>query len=224
MDIIASIIAPVVAFIAGVLGSIMAYDICVSADRTCTGIIHKAAGRLAAIDRESGEQEWLADLYERETVREKYRHAIGCFLVAGKMRRQAEAITVALSFQITGVGTVPLALKLNSRIVVPLFVKAVGLKPVGFKRVAIIVGILYLLFKFIRSAKTSLPPGFKIKREHLTQYKTWGYGVRITRKGLDLDLGNIFRVMVLQPDRIQELIKKISDGLAPLKDLQPPHA
>jgi hypothetical protein len=60
------------------------------------------------------------------------------------------------------------------------------------------------------------------KREHMTQYWTWGYGARIRRKGLNLDLGNIFRIMVLQPDRIQELIKKISDCLALLKDSQPP--
>ncbi|PAY05360.1 hypothetical protein CK489_28640 [Bradyrhizobium sp. UFLA03-84] len=221
MDLIANIIASAVAFIASVAGSIMAYDICISADRTCAKIIRKAAGRLAAFDRQSGEAEWIADLCERRTVREKYQHAIGCFLVAGKMRRQAETVTVALSFQIADVGTVPLSLKLNSRVVGPLFVKAIALKPLWIKRTAFIIGGLYLLSKFIRSANASLPPGLKVKREHLNQYKTWGYGAHIIRKGIDLDLGKIFQVMVLQPERIPELMKKVAECLEPINN---PHS
>lgn len=222
MDLIASIIASVLAFSASVLGNIMAHDICVSADRTCTKIIRNAASRLAPFDRESGESEWLADLHDRETIREKYQHAIGCFLVAGKMRRQATAIMVAMSFHINGVGTIPLTLKLNSRVVGPLFFKTMTVKSPGIKKTAIIVGMLYLLLKFIRSANASLTPGFKITQEHLKQYKTWGYSAHIKRKGLDLNVGNIFRAMVLQPDRIQELIKKVSECLAPLNPQCPP--
>jgi hypothetical protein len=39
-------------------------------------IIYRAAYRLAPIDQEPVELEWLGDLNERETVFEKYRHAI----------------------------------------------------------------------------------------------------------------------------------------------------
>lgn len=94
MDLIASIVASIVTFVAGLLGNILAHDICASADRTCARIIHTASRRLAPFDCEPVEQEWLADLYERATVREKYQHAIGCFLSAGKMRRQAQTVIV----------------------------------------------------------------------------------------------------------------------------------
>jgi hypothetical protein len=224
MDLIASIIASVLAIFLSVVGSIMAYDICISADRTCAKIIRKAASRLAVFDRASGEQEWLADLHDRETVREKYQHAIGCFLVAGKMRRQSEAVSVAMSFQIAGVGTVPLTLKLNSSVVGPLFFKTMALKPFWIKKAVVIFAGLYLLIKFLRSAKASLPPGFKITSEHLKQYKAWGYGAHLRRKGMDLDLGKIFQAMVLQPNRIGELIQKVSECLAPPKHPQPPPA
>jgi hypothetical protein len=215
MGIVADIIASVLAFFVSLLGSIMAYDICISADRTCTKIIRNAASRLAPFARESGEMEWLADLHDRETVHEKYRHAIGCFLVAGKMRRQAQTVMIEMRFHITGVGTVPLTVNMNSRILGPLFTKTLALKPAKIKKAAVIIGVLYLAIKFIRSAKASLAPGSKITREHLKQYKTWGYGAHIKRKGFDLNVGNIFRVMVLQFHRIQELIQKVNERLLP---------
>jgi len=221
MDLIANVAAAIIAFCASVLGSIMAHDICVSAERTCAKIIRKAASRLAPFDREAGESEWLADPHDRETVHEKYQHAIGCFLVAGKMRRQARAVTIAISFQVTGVGTIPLALNMSSWVLGPLFFKAMNAKSDTIKKIVVIFGALYLLAKFIRSANRSLGPGLKLTREHLKQYKTWGYGARIKRKGIDLNVGNIFRAMVLQPDRIQEIIKKVSDCLTPLNEPRP---
>jgi hypothetical protein len=89
MDLIAQGIGAILAFLVGVVGNIFAHDICASADLICTKIIKRAARRLAAFDQNSTEQEWLADLQERQTVTEKYRHAVGCFLAAPKMRRFA---------------------------------------------------------------------------------------------------------------------------------------
>jgi hypothetical protein len=83
MDLITNIAASVFAFAAGLLTNILAHDICVSADRVCTKIIRRAARRLAPFDQEPLEVEWLGDLSERETVYEKYRHAVGCYIAAG---------------------------------------------------------------------------------------------------------------------------------------------
>ena len=96
MDLIASIISWVLAFCASVLGNILAHDICARTDTACGKIIHRASRRLAAFECIPVEQEWLADLHERETVFEKYRHSIGCFLAAGKMRRQAEVVKLVV--------------------------------------------------------------------------------------------------------------------------------
>jgi len=222
MELILSAICYVLAFFLSVLGNILAHDICVSADRTCTTIIRSAARRLAPFERESGESEWLAHLHDCETVREKYRHAIGCFLVAGKMRRQAQTIVIAMSFQITGVGTVPLTLKLNSRVLTPVLSKTIKLKPHWIKKTVAITACLYVLLKFVRSAYSSLPAGHKITAEHLKQYKEWGYGARLKRKGLDVDLGTIFRTMVLQPHRIGELLQKVGECFTPQKGQLPP--
>jgi hypothetical protein len=89
MDLIAQVIGAVLAFFAGIIGNILAHDVCASANAVCAKIIKAAAARLAPFDRHSTEQEWLADLQERETVVEQYRHAVGCFLAAPSMRRCA---------------------------------------------------------------------------------------------------------------------------------------
>ena len=89
MDVIAQVIAAVLAFFVGIIGNIFAHDICASANSVCAKIIKAAAARLALFEQHSTEQVWLADLHEHQTVFEKYRHAVGCFLAAPKMRRYA---------------------------------------------------------------------------------------------------------------------------------------
>jgi hypothetical protein len=95
MDLIAQVIGAVLAFFAGIIGNIFAHDICASADAVCTKIIGTAAARLTAFDRDSTEQEWLSHLHDYETVFEKYRHAVGCFLAAPEMKRCALETFVA---------------------------------------------------------------------------------------------------------------------------------
>ena len=79
MELITNILAWLFAFVAGILGNIIAADICLSADRTCKKIIHRAARRLAPFDQEPVELEWLDHLCDSDTIYEKYRHAIGCY-------------------------------------------------------------------------------------------------------------------------------------------------
>src|ERR1700733_5633512 len=62
MDVIASIVSLVLTFVAGVIGNIVAHDICATADARCAKIIGRAAKRLAPVDIETTELEWLADL------------------------------------------------------------------------------------------------------------------------------------------------------------------
>jgi hypothetical protein len=212
MDLIASIIASALTFIVSILGNLLAHDICVSADRTCAKIIRKAAARLAPFDREPRESEWLADLCERETIREKYQHAIGCFLIAGKMRRQASALILAMNLQIDGVGNIPLTLKLNSRVLKPLFLKAATAKSKKINNIAIVLGILYLRLKLIRSAKASLGPSLKkITTERLTQCKISEVHLKWGR--MDVDIDKIFRLFRLF---IEELGTKFAEYIQSL--------
>jgi hypothetical protein len=210
VDMILNFVSWILAFFASVLGNIIAHDICVSADRTCGKIISSAAQRLALFDRESGALEWLAHLHDCETVREKYKHAIGCFLVAGRMRRQAQTVLVVMNFQIVGVGTVPLTLNITSRFVGPTFLKLFGVKFIPIKYAVVTVALVYLVLKFARSANSNLTPGLRITKDHLAQYKSWRYEAHIKGKRVDLNLSNIFRVMVHHPQRIPELVEKMS--------------
>jgi len=89
------------------------------------------------------------------------------------------------------------------------------------KKAAILLGILYLRFKFIRSAKASLGPGFsKLTREHLKQYKTWGYEAHLKWGRMDVDLVEVFRLFSLfmdtPPDRILELATKFRESIPSL--------
>jgi hypothetical protein len=213
MDLIASVIAAALGFIVSIFGNVVAHDICVSADRTCTKIIRRAAGRLAPLDRQLRESEWLADLYERETVREKYQHAIGCFLIAGKMRREASALILALNLQVSGVGNIPLTFKLNSRFVKPLFLKAATTKSKSFNEVAIVLGILYLRFKLIRSAKASLGLRFKnITTKSLTECNINEVHLKWGRMDVDLKmLFDLFRVFMKElGTKLPEFLKSLA--------------
>lgn len=98
MELLTSILAGVFAFIGGIVGNVMAHDLCVSATAVCSKIIRRAAHRTGTKPLQTRyEEEWLADLAERNTVYAKYRHAIGCYLVAGKIRREARKILVLIS-------------------------------------------------------------------------------------------------------------------------------
>jgi hypothetical protein len=220
MDFIVSILSSALAFFCSVLGNVLAHDICASADRTCTKIIGSAARRLAPFDRDAGEREWLADLHERLTVYEKYKHAIGCFLVAGKMRRQAQAITIMVSIQIEGVGTIPLSFNMQSPLR-RIFSAAATSRFQWVKGYNIIFAVLYLFYKFAKAAKVSCPQTFKKFRDvKLTDYKNWGYEARLKRKGLDIDLGQLFRFLIENPKQTPDVLRKFTEIMTGTNHLQ----
>jgi hypothetical protein len=173
MDLIASIISWVLAFCASVLGKILAHDICARTDTACGKIIHRASRRLAAFECIPVEQEWLADLHERETVFEKYRHSIGCFLAAGKMRRQAEVVKLVFNFQIEGVGTVPLTLNMSSKLTRLCF--AAGSSRFDWvKKTNAKLVILYFMMKFGNTTNKMGPGKVQKLGDRLKDYKDWG--------------------------------------------------
>ena len=218
MDLIASLLASAIAFVASILGSLLAHDICISANRTCAQIIRKAAARLASADRQPREAEWMADLHDRRTVSEKYRHAIGCFLVAGKMRREATTLILVLNFQISGVGEVPLTLNLKSRILKPAFLQAASAKPKIISQTALVLGLLYLRFKLNRSAKASSDIGYeRITAKRFTQSKICGAHLKLGRE--DLDLVKLFHLAVeALPNLMRQLGVKSPENIKSLTE------
>lgn len=215
MDLIANILVSVLTIVAGLLTNVLAHDICASADHVCTIIIRRAAHRLAPFDQGPVELEWLGDLSERETVYEKYHHAIGCYVAAGGMRRRAMTVMIDLKFSIRGVGTVPLTIKVGPPLLVSTIFAAVGPKaPRWFRRTTIVTFLLYTLAKLLLSAHRLGRGSLRRFANEFKQYKEWGYEAHIERKGLDLDLSKIFRVMVLEPKRIPQIAKAFKDAFA----------
>ena len=203
-----NLVASVVWFGASLLANILAHDICVSADRTCTKIIHQAARRLAPFDQEFGEFEMLGDLSERDTVYDKYRHAIGCYLAAGRMRRRAQTITLAINFRVPGVGAVPLTLKLKPVLMSVIFA-AVGEKMPGPFRRASIAGVVLYIFAKLGLSAHRLGPGM-LERfvDQFQHYKTWEYECRVMRKGLDLNVGKLLKLLLVAPKRFPAVAEK----------------
>lgn len=121
------LLAGIFAFAGGVIGNILANDLCVSATDLCAQIIRRAARRIGDEPQQARyEEEWLADLAERETVYAKYRHAIGCYLVSGKIRREARKLTLHVLYVVPHFGKLHVQFNLSSRILLPLWFAAIG--------------------------------------------------------------------------------------------------
>jgi len=58
----------------------------------------------------------------------------------------------------------------------------------------------------------------------LGEYRTWNYDIQIKRKGLELNLTNIARAIIQNPDRITEIGNKLvaflKENLPPAKPFQ----
>jgi hypothetical protein len=214
MDLMVNIVVSVLTLVASVLTSILAHDICLSANRTCAKIIKRAALRLAPIDQEAVELEWLGDLDERETVWEKYRHALGCYIAAGSMRRRSLTLTIALNFHVTGVGTVPLTIELGPSLLASTFFMAASTRmPRWVRRASIVAFIIYTFGKLLLSAHRIGPGSLKRFLQETNRFKEWGYEAHLGRRGLDLDLSKILRAMVLNPSQIPLITKTLNDAL-----------
>ena len=218
MDLIINLHVWLATAIAAVLTNILAHDVCVSANRVCGNIIHRAAKHLANFDQEDVETEWLGQLSEHDTVCEKYRHAIGCYIAAPRMRRRAQIITLAMNLRATGVGTVPLTLTLGSGAMFFAFNEGTKTKtPVWVQKSVLVVTMLYIFAKLLFSAHR-LGPGSVhnfLQKLKSKEFKTWQYEARVTRRGLDLDLSTVFTFMVRNPSQIAPMLKRFTEILAP---------
>jgi hypothetical protein len=85
--------------------------------------------------------------------------------------------------------------------------------PRWFRNTSIAIFILYVFARLLLSARRLGPGQLQRFVNEFKQFKTWEYEARIRRKNLDLDLSKIFRAMVLNPKRIPQIVKAISDAL-----------
>lgn len=216
MELLTSILAGIFAFVGGILGNVMANDLCVSAPRTCAFIIRRAAKRLG---RHKGryEEEWLADLNERETVYEKYEHAIGCFLSAGSIRQQARKVTLYVVYTVPHFGPIEMAFNLSSRIITPLWFATIGSEYRFLRKCGWAVGALHFIIKFAMGVKTKHP-------ERMTQFAkfataasndksiaNWPFEVRVTKYGRSHDFTDIGNSVAEKPDLLKFVYERMCE-------------
>lgn len=224
MELITDIAAWIVTIFAGFLGNILAHDACNSADRICTKIIHRAALRLAEFDQEPVEMEWLADLNERETVFEKYRHAIGCYAAAGPMRRRALAITIAVDLSVVGFQTIPLRFGTGLSFKMVATTAAWKMRPFSYFWASCLS--LYLIGKLLVSVYRTDAGNFRRFVAQLSQFKTWRYEVRLERKNLKIDLSTLMRLVFTDREKAKDYIEKMIEilkgdsGDAPIEQIR----
>jgi hypothetical protein len=212
MDLIEKIASFVLTFIAGVLGNIVAHDICATADARCSKIIRRAAKRLADFDVEATELEWLADLNERETVREKYRHAIGCYLAAPRMRRQALTVGIAVKFKVNSVGTVPCTITID-----PIFgnavMNAIG-KQSRFSTSLLMLVFVYQFGKVLVAAQRLGPGTLRRFLDEVKNFEKWDFDVKVVGKNRTLDLSKIAKLYALDKQAGLKFLKQYSEILS----------
>jgi hypothetical protein len=216
MDVIASIVSLVLTFVAGVIGNIVAHDICATADARCAKIIGRAAKRLAPVDIETTELEWLADLAERETVREKYRHAIGCYLAAPRMRRQATTITIEAKFKVSSVGEIPLTIAIDPILGVWL------LGAMGKSRGLWMIFASYQFSKVMVAAHRLGPGRLQCFVNEFDNFKNWDFEVKAGQKGKMIDLSKIFKLYAHDQPVGLKYLKQYADILMNAKGVKPP--
>jgi hypothetical protein len=85
MELIYSALAAVFGFAGAIFAHLVAHDACSRAPRHARTLILRAAARLPAFEKARFEEEWLADLEEREGVFQKFKHAFECLLCARKL-------------------------------------------------------------------------------------------------------------------------------------------
>jgi hypothetical protein len=153
---------------------------------------------------EATEAEWLADLAERETIREKYAHSIGCYLAAPKMRRQATTIRLAVKFKIGSGGTVPFTFAIHPVYSMPLY--SFACRPNAFSKGLLNALIVYALAKILRAAKQN--GGISAFAGELKNYKSWDYELKVQRKGLELDFSNVLKAYAINPSYGREVLQK----------------
>lgn len=216
MELLTNTIAWILTAVVGpIAATIFAHDILVSCDRVATKIIHRSADRLDKAQRDDAIQEWLADLSERETIIEKYRHAIGCYFAAGKMRRQFRAISLAFSINVTGVGPVPLNLELGPSIGRSALHFALGkMAPRPVKYVGAVSFLVYITTKFAYSANKTHPGKAAIINSQFKNFRSWRIAAQLKVRSQSLDVSSILNEIVQDPSRADVLLGEMTNIIA----------
>ncbi len=85
MELILSICSGIGAFFGSIAAHFIAHDAYSRCPRYARKLIERAARELPPFERRRYEEEWLADLEERESVFAKFKHAFECMLCAHKV-------------------------------------------------------------------------------------------------------------------------------------------
>jgi len=213
MELLTSILAGLFALIGGIVGNIMANDLCVSATAVCSEIIRRAARQVGVEPLQARyEEEWLADLGERDTVYAKYRHAIGCYLVSGKIRRESRKIYIHILYFVPRYGKILLKFNLSSRFFFPVWFWAMGTR---LRDTAMWLGFAYYVFRAARVAHVDQPgrlpqlvdlAGEAIKNKSI---KDWPFNVKLSRNGARWNLTGIAHLILKDPNAILVLKRKL---------------
>jgi len=223
MDLIVTGISYLGGWLLGLSGSVaaivVAEDVYRQADRICQSCLRKAAKRLASFDQESRLAEWLYHLSTLETVTGKYRHAIGCYLAAGGMRRAAKRVCISFDMTVCGVGTVPLRFTLAPMPVIRLALAAGISNTAIVRRVALFTTIGYFLVVTVVVAYRTL--GSAGCSRFAEELKTrdpdkWKFGVRIDGNNHHLDFSRFATVYITRPDRRPALRQLFKETVAKL--------
>jgi hypothetical protein len=91
MELVITVCGYVCAFIVAVFAHVVAHDACTESPRYARRILERALRRMPAAERARFEEEWLADLRERNGAIAKFRHATECLLCAGLLGRLCTA-------------------------------------------------------------------------------------------------------------------------------------
>lgn len=216
MELLTSFLAGIFAFVGSIIGNVMANDLCVSAPRVCTFIIRRAVKRLGK-HKGRYEEEWLADLAERETVYEKYNHAIGCLLGAGRIRTQARKADLHVIYIIPHFGPVEVTFNLNSRIFAPLFVTAIDSNYGFLRSCGWWVGILYCLAKFVIGVNRKRPGQMTqfSKLAHIAiddkSIASWPFEVRLSKYGKTADFTKVGQHVAEQPSLVKFVYRRLRE-------------
>ena len=85
MELVLGAISLLGAFLGAIAAHFFAHDAYTRCPKYAQRILRAAIRKLGPVERQRYEEEWLADLYEREGVIEKFEHAIACYFCAGKI-------------------------------------------------------------------------------------------------------------------------------------------
>jgi len=109
MELIVSLFAAIGAFLGTVAAHFVAHDAYSNCPRYARRLIERAARRLPPFERARYEEEWLADLEEREGVFAKFKHAFDCLLCARTLSSLSRGrVPAYIEFSIPDVGKVRL--------------------------------------------------------------------------------------------------------------------